>query len=81
MFWLKTIVASAICLMAVEIRIKSWMDEHGYNKDDIKGTKEDKMFLLCLLCIPLVNIVFATVMLVGSFSDAVMEEAMKNVKK
>lgn len=82
MFWLKTIVASAICFVAVQFRIKAWVKEHEYSEDDIKkGTIEDKMFFLALLCIPVVNLVFMTLLLIGTFSDTVMEEAMRESRK
>ena len=82
MFWLKTIIASVICFVAVEFRIKAWMKEHGYSKDDIKkGAVEDKLFFLALLCVPVVNIVLMTVLLVASFSDEIMEETMREVGK
>jgi hypothetical protein len=67
--------------MAVEFRISAWLKENGYSRDDIESTIENKLLLLCLLCIPVVNIVFMTVMLVGSFSDEIMEEAVKRMKK
>jgi hypothetical protein len=67
--------------MAVEFRISAWLKENGYSRDDIESTIENKLLLLCLLCIPVVNIVFMTVMLAGSFSDEIMEEAVKKVRK
>lgn len=82
MFWLETIIASVICFIAVEFRISSWLKEHGYSRDDFKDNGiEQKLLLLGFICIPVVNLVFMTVLLVGSFSDEIMEEAVKRVRK
>ena len=82
MFWLKTIIASVICYIAVEFRIRAWIKEHGYSKDDLKkGAVEDKLFFLALLCVPVVNIACMTALLLGAFSEEIMEEAVRRARK
>ena len=84
-FWLITICISILCWIVTALKFKDAIRKEWNVKDDEKITCEnsiaDTLEFIALLIIPIVNVLFALVIMIGVSSDRVMEEFFKKCKE